>query len=109
MNQNGVSNPASVDSLRSWLRCWLAEELEMQPTEVDPGEAFLSYGLDSVGAMSMVGDLEAKFSRRLGTTRLSMRWPSTWRGSSVSKPKRRVWPSARRLSQTPPAERSRAC
>ena len=68
MNQNGVSNPASVDSLRSWLRCWLAEELEMQPTEVDPGEAFLSYGLDSVGAMSMVGDLEAKFSRRLAPT-----------------------------------------
>ncbi len=68
MNQNGSISSVSVDSLKSWLSGWLGEELAMDPTELDTGQTFLSYGLDSVQAMSMVGDLEAKFSRRLAPT-----------------------------------------
>jgi len=68
MNQNGSINSVSVDSLKSWLSGWLGEELAMDPGQVDTGQTFLSYGLDSVQAMTMVGDLEVKFSRRLAPT-----------------------------------------
>ena len=70
MNQNGSINPISVESLKSWLIGWLAEELAMEHRAVDPGQTFLSYGVDSVQAMSMVGDLEVRFGRRS-----LQRWP----------------------------------
>jgi acyl carrier protein len=65
MNPNGTVNPVSVDSLRSWLIDWLAEELAMDARDLDVEQTFLTYGLDSVQAMSMVGELEAKFGQRL--------------------------------------------
>jgi acyl carrier protein len=68
MNQNGSTGSVSVESLKSWLCAWLAEELAMDAAAVDPGQTFLSYGLDSVQAMSMIGDLEVNFSRRLSPT-----------------------------------------
>jgi acyl carrier protein len=68
MKLNGSMNSVSVESLKSWLCGWLGEELETDPTKLDPGQTFLSYGLDSVQAMSMVGDLEAKFRMRLAPT-----------------------------------------
>jgi acyl carrier protein len=68
MNQNGSISPVSVDFLKSWLSGWMAHELATDPGELDTAQTFLSYGLDSVQAMSMVGDLEAKFSRRLNPT-----------------------------------------
>jgi acyl carrier protein len=68
MKQNGSINSVSVESLKSWLCGWLGEELESDPTKLDPGQTFLSYGLDSVQAMSMVGDLESKLRMRLAPT-----------------------------------------
>ncbi len=68
MNANGSINLISVDSLKSWLIGWLAEELAMDQRAIDPGQTFLSYGVDSVQAMSMVGDLETRFGRRLPPT-----------------------------------------
>jgi acyl carrier protein len=68
MNPNGSTNVPSVTSLTSWLIDWITRELAMDRREVHPGQTFLSYGMDSVQAMSMVGDLEATFSRRLPPT-----------------------------------------
>ena len=68
MNPNGSIQPISVNSLKSWLIDWLAKEFEMDPRTIDPAQTFLSHGVDSVQAMSMVGDLEARFSRRLPPT-----------------------------------------
>jgi acyl carrier protein len=68
MNHNGSVSLISADSVKSWLCDWLAEARSMSSAEIDPGQTFLSYGLDSVQAMSMVGDLEAKLHRRLAPT-----------------------------------------
>lgn len=68
MNQDGLNPAASVESLRSWLIAWLAGEQGVEHAAIDPSQSFLSYGLDSVQAMSLVGDLEAKLGRRLPPT-----------------------------------------
>lgn len=68
MQQNGTVDLVSVDALKSWLVDWLAGELAMDPREINPEQTFLSYGLDSVQAMSMVGELESKLGRRLSPT-----------------------------------------
>jgi acyl carrier protein len=68
MNSNGTLPPPSVDSLKAWLVDWLAEALAMDGRQIEPSRPFLSYGLDSVQAMSMVGDLEATFGGRLSPT-----------------------------------------
>ena len=68
MKQNLSFDPTSVDSLRSWLIDWLAREMEIDQATIDPKRAFLSYGMDSMKAMTMVGDLEAMLSLRLPPT-----------------------------------------
>lgn len=59
---------ASVDTLTSWLIDWMAREFKMDPESIDPSQAFLSYGMDSVQAMTMVGDLESDLNQRLPPT-----------------------------------------
>jgi acyl carrier protein len=68
MTQNGWKGPISEEAFKSWLFDWLAEELAIDRRGIDPERPFLSYGLDSVGAMSMVGDLEVKLKTRLAPT-----------------------------------------
>jgi acyl carrier protein len=64
------SSPAvmSVDSLKSWLIEWLSRELTLDRSTIDASEAFLKYGMDSVQAMTMVGDIEAMLGLRLPPT-----------------------------------------
>ena len=68
MNQNGSIDPSSMSSLKSWLIAWVAEACETESHLIDPGQTFLSFGMDSVQAMSLVGDLETQFRRRLPPT-----------------------------------------
>jgi acyl carrier protein len=68
MKQDPALDPTSVDSLRSWLIDWLAREMEIDRSRIDLGQAFLSYGMDSMKAMMMVGDLEAMLGLRLPPT-----------------------------------------
>ena len=53
---------------KAWLIDWLAQELGIDREKIDPRQSFLSYGMDSVQAMTMVGDLEAKLEVRLPPT-----------------------------------------
>lgn len=75
MSWDGPIDRITVDSLRSWLVAWLAEALGMDRRQIQPGRAFPNYGLDSLLAMLMVGDLEATFGRRLPPT-LAWDYPS---------------------------------
>ncbi len=68
MNQNDTIDLVSVESMKSWLVNWLADALAIDGPRIDPSQTFLSYGLDSVQAMSMVGDIEARFGGRLPPT-----------------------------------------
>ncbi len=58
----------SSDSVQGWLAHWMASELNLEATEIDPDRAFLSYGMDSMHAMMLVGDLEGIIESRLSPT-----------------------------------------
>jgi acyl carrier protein len=68
MEQNFSTSTTSIASLTSWLIDWLARELRIDRSSIDPGQSFLSYGMDSVQAMTMVGDLESMLMLRLPPT-----------------------------------------
>jgi acyl carrier protein len=68
MEQNRSTDPALVDSLKSWLIDWMARELKRDRSKIDPGRDLLSYGLDSVKVMMMLGDLETKLNLELPPT-----------------------------------------
>ena len=68
MKQDTSLDATSVGPFKSWLMDWLSREIGIDRERIDPGESFLSYGLDSVQAMTMVGDIEAKLSCRLPPT-----------------------------------------
>ena len=68
MEQNRSADPALVDSLKSWLIDWMARELKRDRSKIDPGRDLLSYGLDSVKVMMMLGDIENKLDLELPPT-----------------------------------------
>jgi acyl carrier protein len=68
MEQNLAHDANSLDTLKSWLYTWMADELGIERSRIDAAQSFLSYGMDSVQAMTMVGDLEAKLGLRLPPT-----------------------------------------
>ena len=68
MQQNVTLDSNSVDSFKSWLIDWMVRELGVDRSSIDTGQTFLSYGMDSVQSMTMVGDIEAKLGLRLSPT-----------------------------------------
>ena len=58
----------SSDSVQAWLAHWMTSELSLDDTGIDPDRAFLSYGMDSMHAMMLVGDLEGSIGTRLPPT-----------------------------------------
>jgi acyl carrier protein len=54
--------------LAEWIACWLSRELKMARAAISPDQAFFQYGMDSVHAMMLVGDLEGLLERRLSPT-----------------------------------------
>lgn len=68
MNDDSPLATLTVDPMETWLINWMIRELKLDPSSVESDQAFLSYGMDSVQAMTMVGDLEAHLKRRLPPT-----------------------------------------
>jgi acyl carrier protein len=68
MQQNLTLDKNPVDAFKSWLTDWMVRELGIDRSKIDPSHAFLSYGMDSVQAMTMVGDIEAMMGLRLNPT-----------------------------------------
>lgn len=59
------TEPLSAESLRSWLVRRLAKQMSVDPSEIDPTRSFASYGLDSMVAVQVSGDLEKLVEQRL--------------------------------------------
>lgn len=57
-------------TLIHWLIFQLADRLELDPQHIDPDREFIDYGLNSVEAVSLSGDLENFLDRRLSPTLL---------------------------------------
>ena len=54
--------------LVEWIGNWIGRELKLEPSQISPDKVFVSYGMDSVHAMMLVGDLEEHLGRRLSPT-----------------------------------------
>lgn len=60
--------PQNTEAIEGWLVSKLAEILNMKPDEIDIQEPFANYGLDSVEAVTLSGDLETWLGRKLSAT-----------------------------------------
>ena len=55
-------------AIQSWLITHIAAMLEIDPASIDPRQPFTYYGLGSVQAVSLTGDLEVFLNRKLSPT-----------------------------------------
>jgi acyl carrier protein len=58
----------TATALAEWIKDWLARELKLAPDDIAADKTFVRYGVDSVHAMMLVGDLEEHLKRRLPPT-----------------------------------------
>lgn len=70
--QNSSSKPSTenspVEVLQNWLVGKLAEQLSIKPETIDVSESLTRYGLDSIDAVTLVGDLEDWLELELPST-----------------------------------------
>jgi acyl carrier protein len=64
------SNRPNAEAIQAFIVSKLAEALKIDPTEVDIRVPFTSYGLDSIVAFSIIGDLAAWLQCDLESTLL---------------------------------------
>jgi acyl carrier protein len=55
-------------SSQTWLKNWLSQEMSLHGADIDAAKSFLSYGMNSVQAMMLVGDIEDCLGLRLSPT-----------------------------------------
>jgi acyl carrier protein len=55
----------TTDDIVGWLVRWLAQSLSVAASEIDIREPFATYGLTSLNAVEMSGDLERWLGARL--------------------------------------------
>ena len=58
----------STEDIQAWLVAQLSEELHLEPEQIDVREPFAAYGLDSLRAVSISGDLGDWLGLRLPST-----------------------------------------
>ncbi len=57
-----------IDAIQKWLIAQIASMQSIDPAEIDIREPLSSYGLGSVAALTLSGDLETLLKRRLEPT-----------------------------------------
>lgn len=79
LDQKNKSEPPRLEStdnlelarsLETWLVCRLSNLLQIPPDEIDVRQPFSRYGLDSLAAVSLAGELENKLGRSLASSLL---------------------------------------
>ncbi|MDM8558776.1 amino acid adenylation domain-containing protein [Candidatus Parabeggiatoa sp. HSG14] len=66
--QNNDFNTITVDAIQTWLLTKLSQKLNIAVSEIDIREPLARYGLDSMTAVSLSGELESKLGRSLSPT-----------------------------------------
>lgn len=64
----GTTNTGTAPALSRWIREWMERELSIAAADLNADRTFVQYGMDSVHAMMLVGDLEEHLGRRLSPT-----------------------------------------
>ncbi|MBS0016370.1 MAG: phosphopantetheine-binding protein [Arthrospira sp. PLM2.Bin9] len=67
---NSVGLSPDAEAIQGWLINQLALRLGLNADEIDVDEDFANYGLNSIEAVNLSGDLENQFGRRLPPTLL---------------------------------------
>ncbi|MDT9177354.1 MAG: acyl carrier protein [Limnospira sp. PMC 1291.21] len=67
---NSVGLSPDAEAIQGWLITQMAERLGLNPDDIDIDEDFANYGLNSIEAVNLSGDLENQFGRRLPPTLL---------------------------------------
>jgi hypothetical protein len=47
-----------LERVESWIRAWIAQLLHLDVAHVEPGQPIACYGVDSIEATTLAGDLE---------------------------------------------------
>ncbi len=55
----------SEEAIREWLVSYMSELLELDASEIDTGDPIASYGVDSSGAVGLLGDLSEWLGRKI--------------------------------------------
>jgi acyl carrier protein len=76
-NSKESSGAPTAEEIRSWIVCRLARMLNTLPSEISADAPFVEYGLDSVEAIGLSGEL---------SDYLGHRWPPTlaWDYSTIN-------------------------
>ena len=69
-SKSSLSAVSQAEVIQGWLIDKLAEVLEIEPNQIDVGQNFEEYGLESAEAINLSGDLEDYLGRRLPPTLL---------------------------------------
>ncbi|NER47858.1 MAG: alpha/beta fold hydrolase [Symploca sp. SIO1A3] len=67
-HQPTTTNQQPTTTIQTWLIKQIAEQLGLEPQEIDIREPFARYGLDSVAAVRLSGELEEWLGRKLAPT-----------------------------------------
>ena len=59
---------ATKSALAGWIQDWMSRNMKLESAGIAGDRTFVSYGMDSVHAMMLVGDLEDHLARRLSPT-----------------------------------------
>jgi acyl carrier protein len=62
------TNASSVTDLRTWLTERVAYYLDREPMDIDPDAPLAAFGLDSVYAFALCGDIEDRFRTLVAPT-----------------------------------------
>lgn len=68
--EDTLKEPPTAVEIETWIVCYLANILEIEPDKVDSTIPFDHYGLDSAVAVGLTGDLEDWLERKLDPTLL---------------------------------------
>ncbi|HEX4603017.1 MAG TPA: acyl carrier protein [Candidatus Angelobacter sp.] len=62
------TEPPTEEAIRTWLITNIASVVNMDPSTIDVRQTFDNYGLDSLQAVSLSGDLETWLNREISPT-----------------------------------------
>ena len=85
--------------VEAWLRRWVADELQIDVSSVDPTASVKDYGLDSVAAVRLVTELEQVLGHRVDVSLL-------WREASIRSLSRALDAGGQALSPRTPSDSS---
>ena len=70
MNDTTVIEKPTIEDIQNETKTLLAKRLSISESEVDLNKTFTGYGLDSIDAITLIGDLEDKYEIELPSTLL---------------------------------------